>query len=68
VLSTLHRRINWGGSANRASIQWCEMNAAVPAVVQQGIYGTSALHYFYPAGCPDNNGNLTMVFFPVGRG
>lgn len=44
------------------------MNAAVPAVVQQGIYGTSALHYFYPAGCPDNNGNLTMVFSQSGAG
>jgi hypothetical protein len=59
---------NWGGSANRASIQWCEINAAVPAVVQQGVYGTSALHYFYPAGCPDNNGNLTMVFSQSGAG
>jgi hypothetical protein len=30
--------------------------------VQQGIYGTGNFHYFYPAACPDNNGNMTMVF------
>ena len=53
---------NWGGSANRASIQWCQIRAAVPAIVQQGVYGTSNFHYFYPACCPDNNGNMTMVF------
>ena len=53
---------NWGGSSNRASIQWCEINAAVPSVVQQGVYGTAAFHYFFPASCPDNNGNMTMVF------
>lgn len=53
---------NWGGSSNRASIQWCEINAAVPAVVQQGVYGTAAFHYFFPASCPDNNGNVTLVF------
>lgn len=53
---------NWGGSSNRASIQWCQIRAAVPAVVQQGIFGTSNFHYFYPSCCPDNNGNMTMVF------
>lgn len=53
---------NWGGASNRASILWCQIRAAVPQVVQQGVYGTAAFHYFYPASCPDNNGNLTMVF------
>jgi hypothetical protein len=53
---------NWGGAANRASIQWCQIRAAVPSVVQQGVYGTAASHYFFPAICPDNNGNVTMVF------
>ena len=53
---------NWGGTANRASVQWCQIRAAVPAIVQQGVYGAAAFHYFYPASCPDNNGNLTMVF------
>lgn len=53
---------NWGGSSNRASVQWCQIRAAVPVVVQQGVYGSANFHYFYPASCPDNNGNLTMVF------
>jgi hypothetical protein len=53
---------NWGGSSNRASIQWCQIRAAVPTIVQQGVYGTANFHYFYPAPCPDNNGNMTMVF------
>jgi len=53
---------NWGGSSNRASIQWCQIRAAVPTLVQQGVYGTANFHYFYPAPCPDNNGNLTVVF------
>ena len=35
---------------------------AGPTIVQQGVYGTSGLHYFYPACCPDNNGNVTIVF------
>ena len=59
---------NWGAGANRASVQWCQIRAAVPAVVQQGIYGASAFHYFFPACCPDNNGNLTMVFARCGTG
>ena len=53
---------SWGAGANRASIQWCQIRAAVPAVVQQGVFGTPTLHYFYPAACPDANGNVTMVF------
>ena len=53
---------NWGGASNRASIQWCQIRAAVPALVQQGVYGAANLHYYYPACCPDNNGNMIMVF------
>ena len=30
--------------------------------MQQGVYGRSNFHYFYPASCPDNNGNMIMVF------
>ena len=59
ALTTAH---NWGGSANRASIQWCQIRAAAPALVQQGVYGSARFHYFYPAACPDNNGNMIMVF------
>jgi len=53
---------NWGGDLNTASIQWCQLRAATPAIVQQGVFGKSDFHYFYPALCPDNNGNMTMVF------
>lgn len=59
---------NWGTGANRAAVQWCQIRAAVPAVVQQGVYGASPSHYFYPAACPDANGNLTMVFSRSGTG
>ena len=53
---------NWGTGTNKAAIEWCQIRAAAPALVQQGIYGAANSHYFYPASCPDNNGNLTMVF------
>jgi hypothetical protein len=53
---------NWGESVNRASIEWCQVRAAIPSIVQQGVYGAANFHYFYPAGCPDNNGNMVMVF------
>ena len=53
---------NWGTGPNRAAIQWCQIRAAVPALVQEGVYGAANLHYYYPAACPDNNGNMSMVF------
>jgi hypothetical protein len=59
ALTTAH---SWGTGPNRAAVLWCQIRAAVPALVQQGVYGASNLHYFYPAPCPDSNGNLTLVF------
>jgi hypothetical protein len=54
---------NWGGGTpNRCAIEWCQVRVAGPTVVQQGVYGAANGHYFYSASCPDNNGNLTMVF------
>jgi hypothetical protein len=54
---------NWGGALNRCAIEWCQIRMGVqPSVVQQGVYGAGNAHYFYPALCPDNNGNVTMVF------
>jgi hypothetical protein len=53
---------NWGTGPNRASAQWCQIRAAAPAVVQQGVFGASTAHYFYPAIGADANGNVTMVF------
>ena len=58
ALTTNH---NWG-LGNRASVHWFQIRAAGNALVQQGIFGTRAAHYFYPAGCPDNNGNFILVF------
>ena len=52
---------NWG-AGNRASIHWFQIRAAANALIQQGVFGTRDAHYFYPAGCPDNNGNFIMVF------
>ncbi len=54
---------NWGGQLNRCAIQWCQVRTGVqPSVIQQGVYGAANAHYFYPAMCPDNNGNVTVVF------
>ena len=56
---------NWG-LGNRASLHWFQLRAAANALVQEGIFGTRASHYFYPAGCPDNNGNFIIVFSRAG--
>jgi len=58
---------NWG-LGNRASVHWFQIRAAASALVQEGIYGTRAAHYFYPAGCPDANGNFVLVFSRAGTG
>jgi hypothetical protein len=61
VWAALTTSRNWG-SGNRASIHWFQINAAASSLVQQGVYGAAADHYYYPAGCPDGNGNFSMVF------
>jgi hypothetical protein len=53
---------NWGSGANRAAVQWCQVRPAGNAVIQQGVFGSATFDYYYPAACPDNNGNLTLVF------
>ena len=50
------------GAGNRAACHWFQINASTGALVQQGVYGGSSLHYFYPAVSPDSNGNMVMVF------
>jgi len=59
ALTTSHR---WGTGANRASVHWFQIRGATSALVQEGVYGSSSKHYYYPAPCPDNNGNMIMVF------
>ena len=51
----------WGAGPNRAATQWCQIRAASASLVQEGIFGAAAYHYFYPASCPDNNGNMLIV-------
>jgi len=62
VLTTVR---NWG-AGNRASIHWFQIRAAASTLVQEGVFGTRTLHYFYPAMCPDNNGNAIVVFSRCG--
>ena len=52
---------DWG-AGNRASIHWVQLRPAESTLVQEGVYGSRSAHYFYPALCPDNNGNMIMVF------
>ena len=59
ALTTAH---SWAQGSSEAAVHWFQIRAAGPTLVQQGIYGARGLHYFYPACCPDNNGNMTMVF------
>jgi hypothetical protein len=63
ALTTTH---SWVAGSSQASIHWFQIRAAAPALVQQGIYGAANLSYFYPACCPDANGNMTMVFARCG--
>jgi hypothetical protein len=59
ALTTAH---NWGGAASQAAVHWFQIRAAIPALVQEGVYGAANIHYFFPACCPDNNGNMILVF------
>ena len=43
-------------------MHWFQVRAAANALVQEGVYGTRNSHYYYPAPCPDNNGNMILVF------
>jgi hypothetical protein len=58
AITTSH---NFGGG-NASAIHWFQINGAAATLTQQGIYGASGFHYFYPAVMPDSNGNMTMVF------
>jgi hypothetical protein len=62
ALTTAH---NWG-AGNAASCHWFQLNATNGTLIQQGIYGASGFHYFYPALAPDSNGNMVMVFSRCG--
>ena len=53
---------SWAAGSSEAAIHWFQIRAAIPSLVQEGVYGAAKVHYFYPACCPDNNGNMIMVF------
>jgi hypothetical protein len=53
---------SWAAGSSQAAIHWFQVRAATPHLVQQGVYGAANVHYFYPACCPDNNGNMIMIF------
>ena len=63
ALTTAH---SWTASASEASIHWFQIQAATPTLVQQGVFGAAKSSYFYPACCPDSNGNMTLVFSRCG--
>jgi hypothetical protein len=63
ALTTVH---NWGEPVNRAAVHWFQINGTSGALVQQGIYGATALNYFYPALTADTNGNVGIVFARCG--
>ncbi len=63
ALTTAH---NWTTTTNTASIHWFQIRGATSVLVQQGIYGAGNVHSFYPACCPDANGNMIMVFSRCG--
>jgi len=65
IWTALSTTRSWGGQ-NRASIHWVQLRAAANTLVQEGVYGVRDAHYFYPAICPDNNGNMIMVFSRAG--
>ena len=62
-LTTRHR---FGSGSNVAAIHWFQINPTSGALVQQGIYGANARHYFNPAVMPDNNGNMVLGFSRCG--
>lgn len=50
---------------NRAAPHWFQIDPvdpSGPALLQEGIYGTSGTHYYYPAVMPDVQGGLVVVF------
>jgi hypothetical protein len=53
---------SWAAGSSQAAIHWFQIRAAASTLVQEGVYGAANIHYFYPACCPDNNGNMIMVF------
>jgi hypothetical protein len=65
VWTALTTRHNWGEPQNRAALHWFQIDPADPngpALLQEGVYGASGRHYYYPAVMPDANGGLVVVF------
>ncbi|HEX9671631.1 MAG TPA: hypothetical protein VGC93_19335 [Thermoanaerobaculia bacterium] len=63
VWAALTSRHAWtSGGENTAVAHWFQIEASTGAMTQQGVYGVTGRHYFFPAVMPDGNGNMTLVF------
>ncbi len=62
VWCALTSRHDWGDGKNVAVAHWFQINPTSGAKIQEGFFGVTGRHYYYPAVMPDGNGNMTMVF------
>jgi len=62
IWCALTTRHVWTSPPNTAAVHWFQINPFNSTLVQQGIYGAQAAHYYYPAVMPDTHGNMVMVF------
>lgn len=51
-----------GTTPSRAALHWVSIDPSGPTLIQEGVYGSSANDYFYPAVIPDKNSNLAVAF------
>jgi len=66
IWTALTTQRDWGEGVNRAAIQWFQVEATTGNLLRHGLYGATALHYFYPAVMPDAGGNMAMAFSRCG--
>lgn len=65
VWTAMTTRHNWGEPQNRSALHWFQIDPvdlSGPALQQEGIYGASGTHYYYPAVMPNDPGALAVVF------
>jgi hypothetical protein len=61
IWTAFNTQHDWDTGSNVAAIQWFEINSA-GVLLQQSIYGSQGIHYFYPAVIPDSKSNAYLVF------
>jgi hypothetical protein len=65
VWTALTTRHNWGEPQNRAALHWFQIDPVDPtgpALLQEGVFGASGTHYYYPAVMPEAQHGLVVVF------